>query len=156
LRIALALLIAAAQAPTVEVHTPPGSGEITLAYIEIGDGTYIDTFSEETPSEDGTLSIDLGRPIFAHSARIVRRFAGPRLPPDVVVHRIWRHASTGLIGRKRFLAFLERTDKGYYFVQWSVAPDGRRACMPAEVVEHYGITGGVQAAEGEVCLPLRD
>ena len=153
--VVLALLIAAAAAPTVEVHTPPGSGAITLAYIEIGDGTYIDTYSEEVRGPDGTLSLDFGRPIFSHSARIVRRLAGPRLPPDVLVRRIWRHASTGLIGRKRFLAFLERTDSGYYFVQWSVAPEGRHVCMPVEVVEHYRITGGIPGEDREICLPLR-
>jgi hypothetical protein len=138
----------------VAIRTPPGQGAVSLAYIEIGEGTYVAEFGLPPEEVEGGMTLDFGRPIFSHHARIVRQFGGPQLPRETVVRRIWPHASLTPVRRRRLLAFLERTEKGYYFVQWDTRPVGRRACIDAGAVDHYALTGGTRDPEGNLCLPL--
>jgi hypothetical protein len=133
---ALALAALLPSSDPISIESPElDKYQITLAVIEIGEGEYQGYYVEG--AEEGDI-VTGGDPIMMHPARLVRRLAGP---PVSDLKRVRRLAGGFRIGytapQARVIAFLEPTDQGYYFAQWSERLKGRFACFPENVRTHF-------------------
>ncbi|MEA3013628.1 MAG: hypothetical protein QOD42_2173 [Sphingomonadales bacterium] len=152
---ALAALLLALAAPLeIRLATPEGSGAVSLAIVEYRGGAFLNFLS--FPQADGAPD-GVNGSLFEHrGARVARVLAGPRLPARITLRRVYPEMAGMRRGRIRRLALLERTDGGYWHVQWDVQLQGRRACLSREAIAHFNIVVSSRSpdADGAICLNL--
>jgi hypothetical protein len=150
---ALAALLLALAAPSgIRLATPEGSGAISLAIVDYSGGAFLNFLS--FPQADGAPD-GVNGSLFEHrDARVARVLAGPRLPARITLRRVYPEMVGMRRGRVRRLALLERTDGGYWHVQWDVHVQGRRACLSREAIAHFNIVvpGRTPDANGAICI----
>lgn len=165
---ALAVLIPAqvlaqeASAPPFALQNPgKGSGPVVLAEIRLERG-YPNGESWCPADTNWETDICLGADLVIHKGRVVRKL-GADAGADPVYERdrfkqIGGHA-VRYVGGGRRVAFIEQTDKDYWFMQWSAPVEKGRFCLPADAIEHFGVESDLAFTAGENgarCYFLRD
>jgi hypothetical protein len=149
-----ALLLALATPSGIRLATPAGSGTVSLAIVDYEGGTFLNFL--QFPEADGEPDGVNGSLLEHRGARVARVLAGPRLPARITLRRVYPEMAAMRRGRIRRLAVLERTDGGYWHVQWDVQVRNRRACLSREAIAHFNIVvpGRTPGADGAICINL--
>ena len=150
----VASLLAVAAPAGIQIATPEGSGAVSLALIEVEGGTFLQPL--DFPGADGEAD-GVDSSLFEHSGtRVVTTLAGPALPSKITIRRVYPE----MAGMRRLpvvrLAFLERTDGGYWHVQWDAEVQDDRACLSRQALAHFrvSIPGKEAGEEGDICFDV--
>jgi hypothetical protein len=84
-----------------------------------------------------------------------RVLAGPRVPGRVTLRELYPEMPSFRIAAVRRLAFLERTDSGYWFVQWETEIERGQACLPPDVIARFRVVIPNRAPDGTGRLCMR-
>ncbi len=139
----------------IRLATPADSGPVSLAVIVVpAGGTFLNFLQFPASAERPQGEIDS---LVEHRGTFVGRIlAGPRVPGRITIRQVYPETAGFRTGPVRRLAFLERTDQGYWFVQWQVEIQGGRACLTPEAIARFRIAIPRRAPDrnGEICLRL--
>lgn len=151
----IALLLALAASSGMSIATPARSGPITLAVIEISPGgTFLNAL--QFPPTEGDPEGQRGA-LFEHPGTLVEQvLAGPMLPPRISIRSVRGEMAGMYRVPVRRLAFLERTEGGYWLIQWDRRIEQGRACLEPDAIAHYAIVapGRTPDENGEICFNL--
>jgi hypothetical protein len=139
----------------MRLGTPAGSGPVSLAVIVVPPGGDYLQALDFPPSADRPEGERAS--LVEHRRTFVGRvLAGPQLPGRVTIRQIYPEMASFRIAAVRHLAFLERTERGYWFVQWEMVAQGSRACLPPEVIARFqvAIPRRTPDRNGMICFNL--
>ena len=153
--VAALLLIALAAPSGISMATPVDSGPVSLAVIEVQSGGTLLNFLllPPTDAEPGGQRASL---VEHRRTRVIRLLAGPRLPARIAIREVYPETAGMRRVATRKLAFLERTDGGYWHIQWDRRIERGRACLDQEALAHYRVVVPRRTPDrnGEICFNL--